>query len=268
MPKVTIIIVNYNTEDLIVDCIESIIKSKPKLEYEIIVIDNASTDGSLPLLKRMKDKFRIKLTENDRNVGFAKANNQGIRKAKGKHILLLNSDTQVEKDNLDLLYNFAKSNPDCAAVVPKLINSDGSGQGSVFKFPTVIRVMSQYWFGKDQNLDKYTPKGKKAIPVEVASMAAFLITPRARKKVGLLDERYFMYFEDFDYCRRVKMAGLKVYYLPNAKVVHCHGASGKNIAEPQLQWKRLIPSSKIYHGVLKHFLINAIIWSGEKINKL
>jgi len=78
-------------------------------------------------------------------------------------------------------------------------------------------------------------------------------------KIGLLDERYFMYFEDLDYCRKAKKFGLKVYYLPTAKIIHEHGASGRKLAKPEEQWKRLIPSSKIYHGPLRHFLINLII---------
>ena len=99
-------------------------------------------------------------------------------------------------------------------------------------------------------------------------MAAFLITPQAKKKVGLLDERYFMFFEDHDYCKRVGEAGLKIFYYPKALVVHHHGESGKMLADEDNQWRRLIPSSKIYHGALKHYLLNFIIWSSQKWQRL
>ena len=97
---------------------------------------------------------------------------------------------------------------------------------------------------------------------------AFLITPGAIKKVGLLNEQYFMYFEDLDYCRRVRKNGLKVYYLPTVEVIHYLGESGKNLASTKTQWKRLVPSSKIYNGAVKHFLINLVIRSGTKWQKL
>jgi GT2 family glycosyltransferase len=122
--------------------------------------------------------------------------------------------------------------------------------------------------GKKGAFELFVPKGDKPVEVDAVVGASFLITPMARKKVGLLDERYFMYFEDLDYCRRVNKLGLKVYYLPSAKIIHYHGASGKKIVKPAFQWKRLIPSSKIYHGALTHYLINFIIWLGQKIKKI
>ena len=102
---------------------------------------------------------------------------------------------------------------------------------------------------------KYAPLTKIPVVVEAAVGASFLMTRNALDKVGMLDEKYYFYFEDIDYCRRVRRAGLKVYYLPDSKVIHYHGASGKKIADPENQWRRLIPSSKIYHGVFKHYLI-------------
>jgi len=117
-------------------------------------------------------------------------------------------------------------------------------------------------------LDKYYPKERDPVEAEVLVMAAFLITPKAKQKVGLLDERYFMYFEDFDYCKRVREMGLKVFYYPAAQVIHHHGESGKKLAGNEDQWKRLIPSSKIYHGTLKHYLLNFIIWSSQKWQRI
>ena len=257
--ELSIIIVNYNTKNFTLAAVKSIVDSKPKTKYEIIIINN----GSSEIIKTRKAKVVL----NKNNVGFTKANNQGIRLAKGGYILLLNSDTEVTKGAIDLLVEFAKSRPDAGVVAPKLLNPDGSVQPSIFRFPTIIRAARQYWVGKKGILDKFAPTTKRPKIVEVAVMAAFLITPKAVKKVGTLDERYFMYFEDFDYCRRIELSSLKVYYLPAAKVYHYHGASGMKLADEANQWRRLIPSSKIYHGLLGHHFFNFFIWSSQKFTK-
>lgn len=264
MIDLSIIILSFNTKDLILQCIESIKKSKPKTKYEIIVVDNGSTDGSVKALRKLKN---ISLILNKENLGFSKANNQGIKKAKGRYVLLLNSDILVMKRAIDRLYGFAKKGKDVGAVAAKLLNKDKSIQPSVSRLPTIGRAVGQYWLGKKGLFEKYAPSGKKAEIVEVAVMSAYLITPRALKEVGMLNEDYFFYFEDFDYCRSLKNAGLKIYYLPDAEVVHLHGESGKDIADWANQWRRLIPSSKIYHGVVKHYIIHFILWTGQKMRR-
>lgn len=254
-PKVSIIVVNYNTKELTGKCIDSVLNSGTKVGYEIIVVDN----GSVEKLKIKSEK--LKIIENKENLGFSRANNQGIEKARGDYILLLNSDVKVTKGSVDALYSFAKSNPKIGAVVPRLLNPDESIQGSVFRLPTVVRAIKQYWLGEKNLLDKYAPKGELPITVEAAVMACFMITPQAIKKIGLLDERYFIYFEDLDYCRRVRRASLKVYYLPKVKVYHQHGASGGNI-------KELRKSSQIYHGFVKNQIYDFVLWSGQKWGRL
>ncbi len=265
---ISIIIVNWNTKELLIECINSIVRSHPVTNYEIIVVDNGSADGSQKTVEKLKAQIsNLKLVENKENLGFARANNQGIRKAKGKYILLLNSDTIVKKGAIDSLVEFASDKKDAGVVGSRLLNKDGSIQASVFRFPTLKRAVAQYWFGKRGLLDKYYPSGNKPCEVEALVGASFLITPEAIKRVGLLDERYFMYFEDLDYCRRARRASLKVYYLPQAEVVHLHGASGKKLSSNRDNWRRLVPSSKIYHGFLKHYVFNFVLWSGQKWEK-
>ncbi|OGM21736.1 hypothetical protein A2714_05550 [Candidatus Woesebacteria bacterium RIFCSPHIGHO2_01_FULL_38_9] len=264
MIDVSIIIISYNTKDLTVQCIKSILEDTSGLSKEIIVIDNGSVDGSVETIRN----YRVKLIENKENLGFAKANNQGIKVAKGKYILLLNSDTKIKKGAVMKLIDFANINADAGVVGCRLINPDSTPQASVFRLPTIFRAIQQYWFGNKNLLDKYTPDVDHPVEVESLVMAAFLITPIALKKVGVLDERYFMYFEDLDYCRRVRHLGLKMYYLPAAEIVHHHGASGEKTGKSSEAWKRLIPSSKIYHGTLKHNLFNFILWSGQKWKNL
>jgi GT2 family glycosyltransferase len=267
---VSVVIVSYNTKDLTLDCIKSLNSDNSSINKEIIVIDNGSTDGTLDAIRNSKLQFidsKIEIFENKNNLGFAKAINQGIKIAKVKYIFILNSDTKIVRGTIRKLLEFAKKKLDAGVIAPKLLNPNGSVQGSVFRFPTISRAFRQYILGKEGILDKYAPLTDKPAHIEVATMAAFLITPLCLKKVGLLDERYFMYFEDFDYCRRVKENGLKIYYLPGAEVVHCHGESGKDLVDEPNQWRRLIPSSKIYHGTIGHYLINLIIWLGQKKKK-
>jgi len=153
----------------------------------------------------------------------------------------------------------------------------GEYKGAIFDFEKAIEIMPENESAKmllgqlyemDGNVSAayQTFESLSKEEVEAAAMTAFLITPQGLKQAGLLNEKYFMYFEDLDYCRELKKAGLKVYYLPRAEVIHHHGASGKKIARFEDQWRRLIPSSKIYHGLVKHYLFNFILWSGQKLD--
>ena len=267
MIDLSIIIISYNTKKLTLDCIKSVAEEGSKIKKEIIVVDNGSTDGSVDAIRNFQfpiSNFQLRLIENEENLGFSRANNQGIKVAKGKYILLLNSDTKVKRGAIGKLVKFAKKTPNVGVVSARLLNADGTLQGSCFYFPTIKNAILEYWFGKKGLFDKYAPKGRKPVEVEASVAAAFLITPEALKEVGPLDERYFFYMEDIDYCRKVWRAGLKVYYLPEAAVYHYHGASGKHLADEANQWRRLIPSSKIYHGLLKHYLLTGVLWFGQK----
>ena len=235
---------------------------------EIIVVDNGSKDGSVETIEKLINKKAIKLIKNNENLGFSKANNQGNRVAKGKYILLLNSDTLIQKGSLKKLIDFAQKHQDAGVVAARLLNKDGSLQSSCFNLPTIIRAVKQYWFHNGSPLDKFAPSTSDPVEVEAVVGAAMLITPKAIQKVGTLDERYFFYYEDLAYCRELKRVGLKVYYLPSVEVLHYHGVSGHGLTDTQNQWRRLIPSSKIYHGIVKHYIFNFILWSGQKVDAL
>jgi len=289
----SIIIVNYNTKDLLKRCLESVVSDwlivvgnqlpvtnhQPPIT-EVIVVDNGSTDGSAEMLQGLmasrgkkqtppatshQPPVTLRLIKNKENLGFAKAVNQGIRQAKGEVIFLLNPDTLIKPGALKKLLEFErKVSP--AIIGAKMLNPDGTIQGSVFNLPTIGRAIQEYWFGKKGAFSKYAPSGNKPVEVEAVSGGAMLISKEVIEKIGLFNERYFMYFEDLDYCRRARKAGFKIWYLPTAEVIHEHGASGKFLAKPEDQWKRLIPSSKIYHGSLKHYLIWLIIRSSQKLS--
>lgn len=267
--KLSVIIVSYNTKELTTACIESVMNEGSSLDLEVVVVDNNSKDGSISEIKKLWRKYKnLVLIENKDNAGYSKANNQGAKSAKGEYMLLLNSDTIVKRFALKKLVAFAEKKRDAGVIGSRLLNADGSIQASCVRFPTIGNAIREYWFGQEGLFEKYSPQGEKPVEVEALVGAAFLITPLALERAGLLDERYFFYFEDIDYCRRVWQQGLKVYYLPESRIVHYHGASGKKLADAANQWRRLIPSSKIYHGILKHYVLTAILWLGQKWQKL
>jgi len=260
----SVIIVSFNTKDLLKKCLLSL-----SPEAETIIIDNGSNDGSVVMLKEMKAVCpALKIIFNQKNLGFAKAVNQGLKQAKGKYLLLLNPDIIVKKGALKKLTDFVKKEPLAGIVGGRLLNPDGSPQGSCFYLPTLWRVVREFWLGKEDFsvMKKYSPAGKKAVEVEVVSGAAFLIPRQVLSKVGFLDERFFIYFEDLDYCRRVRQAGFKVFYLPQAEFIHFHGQSGKNIPQQTHRW--LVESSKVYHGLFNYYLITSVVWLGQKWQKL
>jgi hypothetical protein len=235
------------------------------LSAEVIVVDNGSTDGTVEMLKKIKEP-KIKIIENKENVGFAKAVNQGLKQANGKYLLLLNSDIFAKKSAFDKLISFAKSQPQAGVIGGRLLNPDGSPQGSCFYLPTLGRVLKEFWFNGPSVLGKYTPSTGEPVEVEAVMGAVFLIPKKVLKRVGFFDERYFMYFEDLDYCRRIRQAGLKVFFLPEAEFIHEHGASGKSIPQQTHRW--LVESSKVYHGDFKYYLMTFIIWLGQKCQKI
>ncbi len=268
MIELSIIIVSYNTKKLTLAAVNSALSVDKSVSKEVIVIDNDSKDGSVDALKKLKKLGKIKLILNNKNTGFSFANNQGIDISTGKHVLLLNSDTVVTPGALKNLVDFAEENPDAGVVGSRLLNADGSLQPSCVRFPTIKNAILEYWFNKKGLFDKYAPKGKSVVTVDALVGASFLMTQKALKDVGKLNEKFYFYFEDIDYCRSVYKAGLKVYYLPTSVIYHYHGASGKNLADASNQWRRLIPSSKVYHGLLKHYLLTAVLWTGQKWQRL
>jgi GT2 family glycosyltransferase len=258
MKKITlsIIIVSFNTEKLTVRCIQSIVKHKPSFAYEIVVVDNGSSDGSVEGIKKLK-LANLTLITSQTNLGFSKANNKGIKAAQGEYILLLNSDTEIIDTSLEELVAFAREHQDAGVVAPQLLNKDKTVQASIFRLPTIWRAVSQYIFKNKGILSKYSLSFTQVVESVVG--AAFLITPKALKKVGMLDEKYFMYFEDLDYCKKVNEAGLFVYYFPDTHVIHIHGASGT----PGIN-NLLVESSKKYFGIVRYYIYTFVLWLGQK----
>jgi len=261
--KLSIVIVSYNTKDILLQCLKSIQSSGYNDSYEVIVVDNNSTDGSLPAIKQLNNLIII---SNSSNLGFSKAVNQGIKKAAGKFILLLNSDIIVKPKAIESLISYTENHPSVGLVGGRLLDPNNQPQPSAYHFPTAQRALQQFWFHKPHSYGKYLPDSQQPTIVDAVVGAVMLIPSKTLEKVGLIDEKYFMYFEDLDYCKHVYQKGLQVIYYPFAEFIHYHGASGKT--QPKAVNQFLIKSSKIYFGLVKHYLINTIIWSGQKWQKL
>jgi hypothetical protein len=234
MKDLSIIIVNYNTKKILQDTIQSVIETVDLTKYEIIVVDNASSDGSTYMVK--KEYPQVKLIENKDNLGFPKANNIGIKEASGRYILLLNSDTKVLYDCIQRCLEYMDSNIGVGALGCKLLLASGKLDHACKRgFP--IPKASLYYILK---LHKLFPASKKfgqytlnylAIDeineVDALTGAFMMVRKEVINKVGLLDETFFMYGEDLDWCFRIKEAGYKVIYYPKAVTIHYKGGSSK-----------------------------------------
>lgn len=258
---ISIVTCGYKSEDTIVPFLDSIKKSRDGLNKEIIVVDNYPSDRGADLAE--KHSLKPLVIRNTENVGFSKAINRGVKEAKGKYILIINPDTRIVGNALRYLFDFAESKNKLGAVAPRLLNNDGKIQPSCFKFPSILNAIKYYFFNCKNCFNKYNP-GDEPTTVDVAVMAAFLMPKSVYDAIGGLDERFFLYYEDVEYCRRLKQFGYPVYYYPKALVKHAHGVSGNftvHLKSP------LAKSAQIYHGVIGSALLNFTLLLGQKWQK-
>ncbi len=235
----SIIIPSFNTKDLLDRCLRSIEESlkNTSLIYEIIVVDNASTDGSIQLLKTKYTRV-IKIF-NKTNVGYGKANNQGIQKAKGSYILLLNSDIQVLDNAIETLYEFAKRHPQ-AFIGGKLLNENYSAQascGPMYTLPVVFFML----FAKGDMFGITRSSPSRTAYVDWVSGACIIAAKESFISVGFFDEEIFMYMEELEFLYRAKKKGYIVLFYPQARFIHSGAASSVGKKEPVIN---------IYRGLL------------------
>lgn len=262
--ELSIIIVTWNTADITLKNIQTIKKYLKNISYEIIVADNGSSDDTVTKLKK---EGGIKIIENKENLGFGKGNNIAASHATGDFLLFLNSDMELIDNKLKDMLDYISKNPHIGIVGPKFLNINMTDQGSVFPPQSLINAIKEFWFDQ-KTFSKYVPDSTKPVEVFSISGGAILIRRHLFNKIGGWDKRYFMYYEDLELCRQINRLGYKIYYYPECRFIHRHGASGKSLADSSNQWRRLIPSSKIYHGILKHYLLFLITWSGQKWQKI
>lgn len=247
MTDLSIVIVNWNVVDLLRRCLDSIVgESTPDAgsrlalpgtswSYEIWVVDNASTDGSPEMVRR--EFPYVHLIANSENLGFTVANNQAIRRSNGEYILLLNCDTEVVGDALPTMLTYMEKHLDVGVLGPQLRYPDGSVQSSRRRFPSMETAylestILQQWFPHNDTLRRYymADVPDDAIHEVDWVVGACMMTRRqVVDQIGLLDEGFFMYSEELDWCYRIKQAGWKVVYLPEAEVLHHEGRSSEQV---------------------------------------
>ncbi len=230
----SIIIVNYNVKEFLQNLIHSIEKASSTITKEIIIIDNASDDGSVDFIK---EKFPyVKLNANQNNLGFGKANNIGLKEVRGKYILLINPDTIVAEDTFEKMIRFFENNPDAGLAGCKILNPDGTLQLACRRsFPgpwtsfTKVTGLSTF-FNKSKIFARYNLTyldENQTYEVDAISGSFMMMRRKVYDKVGGFDEQFFMYGEDLDFCYRVQKAGFKVYYVHSTQIIHYKGESTK-----------------------------------------
>jgi len=237
---ISVIIVSYNTKKLLDDCLTSVTRSLKKsgLRWEIIVIDNGSNDGTRPMLAKKYPNVRTIL--NRTNAGFGKANNQGIKRATGEYILLLNSDTVTVNDAIGKLVAFGRQHPN-SFIGPKLLNSDHTPQSSCGPFFTLPVVFAALFLRGDHfGLTRWSPG--KARKVDWVSGACMLAPKKLFMQDLLFDEHIFMYMEEIDLLMRARRQGITTYFYPRSHIIHLGAASADN--------KKKGPVLNIYRGFL------------------
>lgn len=251
---VSVIIVNWNTRNILRDCLHSVYEQTQGIDFEVIVIDNASSDGSAQMVKQ--EFPQVNLIENTENKGFAAANNQGMRIAQGRYFLLLNSDTVVLDGAIPKTIIFADQRPQAAVVGCKVLNPDRTLQPTCFMFPSQMNLFLAATY-----LYKLFPKsrffGRERMSwwdrsdvrqVDVVTGCFMLVRREAIEQVGMMDEDYFMYAEETDWCFRFKKAGWANLFYPDVQIIHLGGQSSKQVRISSLIQLRL--------GILQFFYKN------------
>lgn len=235
-PRLSIVIVNWNTCELLRACLASLVRHPASGGTEIIVVDNSSADGSPEMVQ--KEYPEVRLFALTQNLGFGGANNLGLREASGRMLLILNSDTEVHEGALDTMCRILEEDPSVGAVGAQLLNSDGSVQLSCRRFPSYKTALFHRYslmtrlFPRNRYSAEYlmTDAGHdRKLEPDWVSGACLMTRRDVTDKVGLLDEDFFMYAEDVDWCYRIRQAGYRILYEPQAQVTHHIGRTTRKV---------------------------------------
>ncbi|GJQ59527.1 MAG: glycosyltransferase family 2 protein [Candidatus Scalindua sp. AMX11] len=280
MVDISFIIVNWNTRNILINCIDSIYQTVKGIDFEICVVDNNSNDGSQEAIR--KHFPNVTLIENSSNTGFGYANNQALKIMKGRFSVHLNSDTILQEEAIKNLLNFMKGYSSTGLCGVQLLNEDGSKQNSIDNFPSletellnksILRLLFPHTYpSKSKNINK---------PIEVDSVigACIMVRKEAIDEVGIFDEDYFFFLEETDWCFRMKKSGWKVYHFPGAKVLHLAGHSKKKVPwQAQIEYYRslylffkknrglgsyitlrILKPIKVFISLILNFLANLIL---------
>jgi GT2 family glycosyltransferase len=265
---ISIIIVNWNTRELLKNCLASIKETVRGLSCEVIVVDNASSDGSVAMLR---DSFPETIViENRDNKGFGAANNQAMRVMKGRYALLLNSDAVLCEHAVERLFSFMESHAEAAMACGQLLNADGSKQNSIASFPNLLMLLMnasllEYLFPARFPSKRYNCER----PLEVDSCigACLMVRKKAIDGVGMFDERYFFFFEETDWALRMSRAGWKSFHLPEAQIYHLQGQSiGRDIRSRVEFYRSRYQFFRKWKSRLVYLLFRIVILSRLTVN--
>ena len=258
-PDMSIVLVCWNNKDYLKPCLESLYNVGLKFSFDVVVVDNGSTDGSQEMLR--EDFHQVQIIQNDSNVGLGRASNQGIEVTYGRYVLLLNNDTLVDGSSLNTLVEFLETTPEAGAAGGRLLNSDGSFQSGYAGFSTLgeeflisTRIGELLWEGYPSHRDT-----DQVMEVGWLSSACLLLRRSALEQVGYLDEEYFIYGDEADLQFRLKQAGWKVYYLPSVNTIHYGGRSMNRWSRREKVYRGKMLFYEKNHGFLRTLLLRIML---------
>jgi GT2 family glycosyltransferase len=268
MTDISFVIVNWNTREILKNCLESVVQTVHGLTYEVIVVDNASTDGSVAMVQ---DFFpRVRIIGNDENRGFGTANNQAFQTMEGRYAFLLNTDTVLTEGAVRELFSFMESHPEAGMSCGQLLNRDGSKQNSIASFPTLFTLLTNISLLEYLFPGKYPSKRydhRQPITVDSGVGACLMVRKAAMDVVGWFDERYFFFFEETDWAYRMRLAGWQVFHVPAARIYHFQGQSiGPDIRSRIEFYRSRYQFFDKWHSLPYYSLIRLVIFGRLLIN--
>ncbi len=260
----SLIIINYQTLEITKNCLNSILSFCNSLEFEIILIDNNSGDGSIETLEK-EFRGKIRIIKNRENIGFAAANNQGAKMARGKYLFFLNSDTIITDNILAPLFKILEENKSTGILAPRLLNSDKSLQDKSYgAYPRLMDLILSHFIKKE----KIPSERTNSFEVDWLSGAALIIRHELFKRIGGWDNKFFMYFEDVDLCRRTKDANYKIIIAPSVSLIHLSGKSlSKNNKRKYYYYASQNYYFKKHYGLLSLLILKIIRWPYKTARK-
>lgn len=257
--KLSIITVNFNHKYFPKLAVEALERSKMNFDFKIIMVDNGSTDPiSLGFLQHAADEGRIKFIRSEKNLGFAGGNNLGAKYAKGEYLFILNPDTAVFEDTLQIMVDYLEQHPEIGILAPKLVYPDGTVQESCrrdMRFMDLVikrTPLRKFPWGKTR-LERYLMQDfdhEKIQEVELVTGAAMMMKRSFFEEIGGFDDRYFLFMEDFDLCKKTRKAGKKIVYFPKALVNHYHkrlsGGNFLRLLGRKVFWLHLQSAAKYF----------------------
>jgi N-acetylglucosaminyl-diphospho-decaprenol L-rhamnosyltransferase len=243
-PRVSIVVLSWNTRELLAACLDSLAARADELDFEVIVVDNASADGSADAVEQGWPQVR--LIRNERNEGYAIGNNIGAAAARGTYLLLLNSDTEVRPGALATLATFLDTHTGHGACAPRLDNPDGTPQLSCKTFPTLATAfyfdtVFDRWFPRNAIIPRYFMRDFDHLStrdVDQPPAAALMVRRELWERLGGFDPQLWLFFNDVDFCRRLWAAGRRVAYVAEARILHHEGASTRQFPRFGARWHR------------------------------